>query len=61
MEPKLVSITECCKILSLGRTTVYRLIADEQLETVKIGRRRLVRMESIKNLISEGASLTKLP
>ncbi|WP_417618123.1 helix-turn-helix domain-containing protein [Parasphingorhabdus sp.] len=55
MEPQLVSIAVSCQLLSLGRTTIYRLISQGQLETVKIGRRTLVKMESIKFLISEGA------
>ena len=61
MEPKLISISHSCELLSLGRTTIYRLISEGTLKTVKIGSRRLVKMESIKSLISEGASLSKLP
>lgn len=37
--------------LGVGRTTVYRLIEEGQLETVQVGRRRLVLSESIDAFI----------
>lgn len=48
--PRLVSINEACALLGLGRSSVYRLIGDGQLEYAKIGRRTLVRVESIQAL-----------
>ena len=50
MEPLLVSINEATKVLSLGRTSVYELIHTGELETRKMGRRRLVTVASIKRL-----------
>lgn len=55
MEPLLVSIAETAKALSLGRTSVYELINAGELETRKMGRRRLVTVESIKRLIDNQA------
>ena len=37
-----LSITETCERLGVGRTTVYGLIAEGELESVKVGRRRLI-------------------
>lgn len=51
MEPIVASINDTAKALSLGRTSVYQLIRDGRLETVKMGRRTLVRIESIRRLI----------
>lgn len=36
------SINEAAALLGVGRTTVYELIRQEQLLTVKIGQRRLI-------------------
>jgi len=52
MEPLAISIKEAAKALGLGRTTIYAMIADGRLEAFKIGRRTLVRMESILRLIA---------
>jgi len=50
MEAYLTSITEAAKALGIGRSKAYQLIADGQLETVTIGRRRLVRTDSVRAL-----------
>jgi excisionase family DNA binding protein len=52
MDPMTTSIAEAGKTLSLGRTTINNLIKSEQLETIKIGRRRLIKTESIRRLIN---------
>ena len=52
---KLISIEEACQILGVGRTSVYRLISDNKLQTLHIGRRHLVVMESIDRLLKEAA------
>ena len=53
MEPILVSIAETAKALSLGHTSVYELINTGELDTRKMGRRRLVTVTSIKRLAGE--------
>lgn len=45
------SITEIAKALSLGRTSVYALIAEGRLETFKFGSRRLVKAQSVRRLV----------
>lgn len=50
---KLISIQETCEALGVGRTMVYLLIREEKLDTCRIGRRRLVRVESIDRFLGE--------
>jgi excisionase family DNA binding protein len=45
------SITDAARALSLGRTSIYALINEGRLETIKIGRRRLIKVESIRQLL----------
>lgn len=47
----LVSIKEAAQRLGVGRTLTYHLIEQGQLDTVKIGSRRLVKVDSIKALV----------
>ena len=51
MEAIAASINETAKALSLGRTSIYALIREGRLETIKLGRRTLVKVESIRRLI----------
>jgi len=51
MEQLAYSINETAKALSLGRTSVYALIANGRLEAFKLGRRTLIKAASIRNLI----------
>ncbi len=51
MEPLTTSINDTAKALSLGRTSIYALIREGRLETVKLGRRTLVRIASIRRLL----------
>jgi excisionase family DNA binding protein len=51
MEPIATSINEAARALGLGRTSVYLLIRQGRLEAVKLGRRTLVKVESIRRLL----------
>ena len=51
MEPVVLSINDTAKTLSLGRTSIYELINQGKLETVKIGRRTLVKMDPVHRLV----------
>ncbi len=57
MEPYLASITDAQSALGIGRTTAYRLINAGKLEKVKIGRRTLIKIASIKALAGEAQHL----
>ena len=51
MDPLTTSINDTAKALSLGRTSIYALIREGRLETVKLGRRTLVKIDSIRRLL----------
>jgi excisionase family DNA binding protein len=51
MDPVATSVIGAAKALSLGRTSIYVLIRDGRLETVKLGRRTLIKVESIRRLL----------
>lgn len=53
MEILAVSINDTAKALGLGRTSIYAMIGDGRLETFKLGRRTLVKAESIRRLVAE--------
>jgi len=52
VEPLALSINDTAKALSLGRTSIYAMIADGRLDAFKLGRRTLVRMGSIRRLVA---------
>jgi excisionase family DNA binding protein len=52
MEPLALSINDAAKALSLGRTSIYAMISDGRLEAFKLGRRTLIRVESIRRVVS---------
>ena len=55
MEKLAYSVKEAARALSLGRTSVYVLIANGRLDAFKLGRRTLIKADSVRNL-AEGKS-----
>ena len=53
MQSITVSVTEASQALSLGRTSIYNLINKGSLETIKVGRRRLIKTASIQRLLED--------
>ena len=51
METFAASVNESARSLGLGRTKIYELINAGKLTTIKIGRRTLVKADSIRALI----------
>jgi len=49
------SINETARVLSLGRTSIYAMIADGRLDAFKLGRRTLIKAESIRRLVAAQA------
>jgi excisionase family DNA binding protein len=49
LEPEFVSVAEGGRLLSVGKTTMFGLIREGRIDTVKIGRKRAVRLSSIRN------------
>jgi|GEM_PF-1406691 len=52
-ELKLLSIDQACECLGLGRWSIYRLIQQNRLKTVTVGKRRLVTQGAIRAFISK--------
>ena len=52
MEALAVSIDDTAKALGLGRTSVYAMISDGRLEAFKLGRRTLVKADSIRRPVT---------
>lgn len=52
MEILTASINDTAKALGLGRTSIYSLIKGGKLDVVRIGRRTLVRVDSIQRLLA---------
>ena len=48
---QLLNISEVCQRLGIGHWAVYQQINNRALKTVKIGKRRLVSVESLQNFI----------
>jgi excisionase family DNA binding protein len=50
-EPLAVSITEACRLLGVGRSKLYELIAANELPLIKLGRKSLVPVASLRNFV----------
>lgn len=55
LAPLAYSVSEACKVSSIGRTTLYELINSGQLEARKIGKRTIITARSLRALIEGGA------
>lgn len=49
-----LGINDAAHALGVGRTHLYRLINEGQIDTIQLGRRRLVKVASLRKLIEEG-------
>lgn len=54
-QPLTVTVRDALELVGIGRTHLYELIAAGRVTTVKVGRRRLIHVASLKILVS-GAS-----
>ena len=57
MEPLALSINDAARALSLGRTSIYAMIGDGRLQAFKLGRRTLIKMESIRRVVAGATEL----
>lgn len=59
LKPELISIMDFACMLGIGRTKAYEILGRGEVETVCIGRRRLVSRKSAqayaRSLLSQGA------
>ncbi len=51
-----ITVDEFCGMIGIGRTKTYELMKDGTLETIAIGRRRLIKMSSVEALLAGGTS-----
>jgi hypothetical protein len=49
LDPEFVSLADASRLLCLGKTKLHEPISTKQLETLKVGKKRLVRLRSIRN------------
>lgn len=50
--PRAVSVDDAAYMLGVSRRTVYELIAEDRLRTIKIGKRRVVPVAAIDVLLA---------
>lgn len=55
-QPIAVRVKEACRLTGIGRSKLYELIADGDIEIVKVGAMTLVPLESLRGLIERGRS-----
>lgn len=53
-EPLAVRVPEACRMIGIGRSKLYELIAEGAIEIIKIGAVTLVPMDSLRALIERG-------
>ncbi len=58
MQPLLLNITEVAKVLGLGRTKVYELIANEGLPVMRFGRAPRVSRTSLERWLAQRERLS---
>lgn len=51
LQPLLLSTDEAAVVLGIKRTTLFRLLAEDKLPSVLIGRRRLVPRDSLEQYV----------
>ena len=56
-EPMLVSVKDARKLLGLGHTTIYKLIAAGDLRVVRVGGRTLLETASLRDFIAKSRIL----
>jgi hypothetical protein len=54
--PLAVSVKNASRLPGIGTTSMWQLIRDGRVETIGIGRRRLVIYESLKRLVTARAA-----
>ncbi|MGO9427560.1 excisionase family DNA-binding protein [Rhodoblastus sp.] len=55
IDPVTVTIPTAIKLSGLGRTKLYELLAKQEIESVRVGTRRLINFASLKALLERGA------
>jgi excisionase family DNA binding protein len=51
MEPLIIRIPDACRMIGVGRSKLYELLAAGEIEAVKIGARRLILLASLREFV----------
>ena len=51
MEPVTCSVGDAAKAIGVCRATIYNYLGDGKIESVRVGGRRLVRIDSVRKLV----------
>ena len=51
MQKLTVTVKEACEALSIGRSKLYEMLGEQRLDSICLGRRRLITTESIRALV----------
>ena len=51
IEPIAIRVPEACRYLGIGRSTLYVLIGEGEVEVIKLGRSTLVLTASLRSLV----------
>jgi excisionase family DNA binding protein len=57
LQPKAFSVKETQHRTGLGKSTVFQLLKEGQLTSVKVGNKRLVHASSVDRLLKTGAEI----
>jgi phage antirepressor YoqD-like protein len=53
-KPLTISVAQFCQMLGIGRTLAFRYLAEQRVQSVLVGRRRLVVLASVESLLEGG-------
>lgn len=53
VEPLLLTIRQAARALAIGRTTLYELIADRQIEVLHIGRSTRIPLDAVRAFVED--------
>jgi len=51
------TINRACELSGLGRSTIYELVKSGRLKSSTIGKRRLILVDSLREVLANGATL----
>lgn len=53
MQPLIVSVPDSAVLLGVSKETMWRKVYSRQIESVKLGARRMIKMSTIEKLIND--------
>jgi excisionase family DNA binding protein len=51
--PMLFTVEQVAQILGIGRSTVFQLIKNEQIESIRLGRSRRIPVDAMQNYVDD--------